>query len=107
MHRPLLFISTPTDDGAHIEHKPISNTDSSSITISNEQSYIHNRLLSSQLHYFLKQPKKMRSLHFKLKTGTEYIGELSQIEEPVITILVNDLPVEIDGNEIELIKRVR
>ena len=99
MQRPLLFISTPTDDGAHIEHKPVS--------ISTEESYIHNRLLSSQLHYFLKQPKKMRSLHFKLKTGTEYIGELSQIEEPVITILVNDLAVEIYGNEIELIKRVR
>ena len=99
MQRPLLFISTPTDDGAHIEHKPVS--------ISAEESYIHNRLLSSQLNFFLKQPKKMRSLHFRLKTGTEYIGELSQIEEPVITILVNDIPIEIDGNEIELIKRVR
>ena len=99
MQRPLLFISTPTDDGAHIEHK--------SVLISTEKSYIHNRLLSSQLRYFLNQPKKMRSLHFKLKTGTEYIGELSQIEEPVITILVNDMPIEIDGNEIEQIKRVR
>ena len=107
MHRPLLFISTPTDDGAHIEHKPISNTDSSSITISNEQSYIHNRLLTSQLRYFLRQPKKMRSLHFILKTGNEYFGELIQMEEPIITIIVNEMPVEIDGNEIEQIKRTR
>ena len=101
MQRPLLFISTPTDDGAHIEHKP------KTAPIRTEEPYIHNRLLSSQLRFFLNQPKKMRSLHFKLKTGTEYIGELSQIKEPVITILVNDMPIEIDGNEIERIKRVR
>ena len=101
MQRPLLFISTPTDDGAHIEHKP------KPVPISMEEPYIHNRLLSSQLRYFLNQPKKMRSLHFQLKTGTEYIGELSQIEEPIITILVNDMPIQIDGNEIEQIKRVR
>ena len=103
MHRPLLFISTPTDDGAHIEHKPDLNSNPNST----EQSYIHNRLLSSQLRYFLKQPKKMRSLQFKLKTGNEFFGELSQIEEPVVTIIVNDIPIEIDGNEIEQIKRTR
>ena len=101
MQRPLLFISTPTDDGAHIEHKP------KPATTGTEEPYIHNRLLSSQLHYFLNQPKKIRNLHFKLKTGTEYVGELSQIEERVITILVNGIPIEIDGNEIEQIKRVR
>lgn len=105
MQRPLLFISTPTDEGAHIEHMPSSNSDSSSI--SNEQSYIHNRLLTSQLRYFLKQPKKMRSLHFKLKSGNEYFGELIQMEEPLITIIVNEIPIEIDGNEIEQIKRTR
>ena len=105
MHRPLLFIATPTDDGAHIEHKP----DINSNPISNEeseQSFIHNRLLSSQLRYFLKQPKRMRSLHFKLKTGSEYFGELSRMEEPIVTIIVNDQMVEIDGNEIEQINRI-
>lgn len=106
MHRPLLFISTPTDDGAHIEHKPDLNSNPIS-TEESEQSFIRNRLLSSQLRYFLKQPKKMRSLQFKLKSGSEYFGELSQIEEPVVTIIVNDIPVEIDGNEIEQIKRIR
>ena len=104
MRRPLLFISTPTDDGSHIEHLPIS---ISTEEVSTEQPHIHNRLLSSQLRYFLKQPKKMRSLHFKLKTGEEYISELSQMEEPMITVLVNDVPVELDGNEIEQIKRIR
>ena len=99
MHRPLLFISTPTDEGSHIKHQPMS--------LSTELSYIENRLLSSQLRYFLRQPKKMRSLHFKLKSGSEYIGELRQMEEPVVTIMVNDMPVEIDGNEIEQIKRIR
>ncbi len=99
MHRPLLFISTPTDDGSHIKYQPIS--------ISTEQPSIENRLLSSQLRYFLRQPKRMRSLHFKLKSGGEYIGELRQFEEPVVTIMVNDLPVEIDGNEIDQIKRIR
>ena len=99
MHRPLLFISTPTDEGSHLKHQPIS--------VSTEQLYIQNHLLSSQLRYFLRQPKRMRSLHFKLKSGNEYIGELRQIEEPVVTIMVNDLPVEIDGNEIDQIKRIR
>ncbi len=99
MHRPLLFISTPTDDGAHIKHKPI--------PISPEKASIRNRLLTSQLRYFLKQPRKMRSLHFKLKTGNEYIGELTHLDEPLVTILVNDMPIEIDGNEIEQIKRTR
>ena len=98
MHRPLLFISTPTDDGAHIKHKPI--------PISTEQSYIRDRLLYSQLRYFLKQPKKMRSLHFKLKTGSEYFGELSRMEEPIVTIIVNNQLLEIDGNEIEQINRI-
>lgn len=101
MHRPLLFISTPTDEGAHIKHQPIS------ISTETEQPHIQNRLLSSQLRFFLRQPKKMRSLHFKLKSGSEYIGELREIEEPVVTIMVNDLPVEIDGNEIDQIKRIR
>lgn len=100
MQRPLLFISTPTDEGAHIKHKPIP------ISSSTEQSYIRNRLLSSQLRYFLKQPKKMRSLHFKLKTGSEFIGEITQLKEPVVTILVNETSMEIDGNEIEQIKRI-
>ena len=100
MQRPLLFISTPTDEGAHIKHKPIP------ISSSAEQSYIRNRLLSSQLRYFLKQPKKMRSLHFKLKTGSEFIGEISQLKEPVVTVLVNETSMEIDGNEIERIKRI-
>ena len=98
MHRPLLFISTPTDEGSHIKHQ--------SIPINAEQPSIQNRLLSSQLRYFLRQPKRMRSLHFKLKSGSEYIGELRQLEEPVVTIMVNDLPVEIDGNEIDQIKRI-
>jgi hypothetical protein len=98
MHRPLLFISTPTDEGSHIKHQPIS--------ISSEQPSIQNRLLSSQLRYFLRQPKRMRSLHFKLKSGSEYIGELKQMDDPVVTIIVNDIPVEIDGNEIDQIKRI-
>ena len=104
MHRPLLFITTPTDEGSHIEHQPISINTEQPTT---EQPTIQNRLLSSQLRYFLRQPKRMRSLHFKLKSGSEYIGELRQLEEPVVTIMVNDLPVEIDGNEIDQIKRIR
>lgn len=104
MQRPLLYISTPTDDGAHIVHKPISIRTEQ---VSTNQPSIHNRLLASQLRFFLMQPKKMRNLHFKLKTGSEYIGELIEMKEPLVTIRVNGSEMDINGNDIERIKRIR